>query len=97
MSKLYKATDFTTIDGQTRVLCEDLIGTSRNWIEPARILGIQPTEFIMKLKNEFNANLNPYKTGEKVAFIGYSWDNLAEARRFKNYINKIARETNYQI
>lgn len=97
MSKLYKATDFTTIDGQTRVLCEDLIGTSRNWIEPARILGIQPTEFIMKLKNEFNANLNPYKTDGKVAFIGYSWDNLAEARRFKNYINKIARETNYQI
>ena len=97
MSKLYKATDFTTIDGQTRVLCEDLIGTSRNWIEPARILGIQPTEFIMKLKNEFNANLNPYKTDGKVVFIGYSWNSLAEARRFKNYINKIARETNYQI
>lgn len=97
MKKLYKAIDFTTVDGQTRVICEELIGGSRNWIEPARILGIQPTDFILKLKNEYNAKITPYRRDGKIVFIGYYWDNLIEARKFKNHINKMARDKNYCI
>lgn len=97
MSMLYKATEFTTIDGQTRVICDDLVGTGRNWVEPARVLGISPADLALKLKNEYNANITPYRKNGKITFIGYSWNSLADARRFKNYVNKIARETNYQI
>ena len=86
MSKLYVASEFKSVSGDIHIQCDDLVGTGRNWIEPARVLGIQPTELIMKLK-----------TDGKINFIGYSWSNLADARRFKNYLNKIAREKNYMI
>ncbi len=97
MSKLYKATEFQGASGRFHIQCDDLVGTGRNWVEPARILGLQPTELIVKLKSEYGATITPYRKDNKVNFIGYSWDNLSNARRFKNYINKVARETNYQI
>lgn len=97
MSKLYKAGEWIDNGGMIHIQCDDLVGTGRNWIEPARILGIKPAEFVLKLKQEFNAEIHPYKKEGKVSFIGYSWNNLADARRFKNLINKIAREKNYQI
>ena len=61
------------------------------------MLGIQPTELVIKLKTEYNANITPYRKDGKISFIGYSWSNRADARRFKNYINKVAREKNYMI
>lgn len=97
MSKLYKATEFVSGSGSIHIQCDDLVGTGRNWVEPARILGIQPTELIVMLKTEYNAKVNPYRKDGKISFIGYSWDDLAEARKFKNFLNKLAREKNYQI
>jgi hypothetical protein len=97
MSKLYVASEFKSVSGDIHIQCDDLVGTGRNWIEPARVLGIQPTELIMKLKTEYNAHITPYRKDGKINFIGYSWSNLADARRFKNYLNKIAREKNYMI
>lgn len=97
MSKVYKASEWTDNGGMVHIQCDDLVGTGRNWVEPARILGLQPADFVIKLKQEFNADIQPYKKNGKVTFIGYSWKSLADARRFKNLINKIAREKNYQI
>ena len=97
MSKLYVASEFKSVSGKIHIQCDDLVGTGRNWVEPARILGIQPTELVLKLKTEFKADITSYRKDGKISFIGYSWSNLSDARRFKNYLNKIAREKNYKI
>lgn len=97
MNKLYVAGEFTDVNGQVRIMCDDLVGTSRNWLEPARILGLQPADFILLLRTEYNANITPYRKNGKLSFIGYSWSTLAEARKFKNFLNAKARAKRHMI
>lgn len=97
MSKLYKASEWVDLHGMVHVQCDDLVGTGRNWIEPARIMNIKPSEFVIKLREEFKAEITPYRKDNKVLFIGYAWKSLTDARRFKNYINKLSREKDYKI
>lgn len=97
MKKVYVASEFSTIEGVYHVQCNDLVGTGRNWIEPARILDITPSELVLMLKNNFNATLVPYKKDGKIAWIGYYWTTLAEARKWKNFINAKARAEKHTI
>lgn len=97
MSKLYVASEFQSVGGSYHIQCDDLVGTGRNWIEPARILGIAPTEFITLLRNEYNAEIEPYRKDGKLKWIGYSWEHLADARKFKNFLNAKARTKKYMI
>lgn len=94
---LYKSTEWISSSGKVHIQCEDLVGTGTNWITPSRILEMQVTDFILMLKNEYNANIVPYKKDGKISFIGYSWDSLTEARKYKNMINRVAREKKFQI
>lgn len=95
---VYKATEWKSQSGVYHIQCDNLVGTGRNWNEPAKILGITNAEFVKKLVNTYGATIKPYRNVDgKLMWIGYSWKNLAKAREFKNLINKIAREKNYQI
>ena len=79
--------------GEYHVQYDDLVGTGLNWIAPARVLGMDLVTFLTTLKKDFGADLSFYYTEEKkVKFVGYSWTDLASARKFKNYVNRIARE-----
>ena len=94
---LYKAKDWADFSDRHHVQCDDLVGTGRNWIEPARIIGVTPTEFILMLKNSFDADIRPYRRDGKITFIDYSWSRLQDARSFRNFINECAREKDYKI
>lgn len=98
MSKVYKATEWKDLAGNIRIQCDDLVGTGRNWSEPAKILGMKPSDFLASLKEDYEATLVPYRNKEgKLTFVGYHWKSLQKARLFKNKLNKIAREKNYKI
>lgn len=94
---LYKVSEWVDITGQVYIQCDDLVGTGRNWFEGSKVLGIDVADYISMLRNEYNANISAYRKDGKLSFVGFSWDSLADARKYKNYINKVSREKGYQI
>lgn len=93
MAHLYKTTTWTSPTG--REYCgdlSDLAHDSNAWWIPCRILGIAPDEFILLLKDRFNASDFYYDINKN--FLSYSWENKVDAMNYKNFINKKAREAN---
>ena len=78
---------------------EELGRGSNYWWIPARLLNISLEDWILKLKNEFNAKLT-YLQPSKTAPAGillYHWTNYADAHRYLLWINKLARNNNWTI
>ena len=59
------------------------------------MLGITPIEFVKLLMEKFNCKKIHYKFESDVLI--YSFSSLADVRKYKNYINKIAREKQFYI
>lgn len=96
MAHLYKTSIWKGSSGQW--YCndiEELSKVSSKWWVPARILGIPLTEFVKILIDEFKVSSISYKIETDVLI--FSWDKEADARRYKNWINGIARKANYII
>ena len=70
---------------------------SGEWYVPARILGVSPAEFIQFLLNNFHPDYCYYD--EKRNFFSYSWaeENKTLCNSFKLYINRKAKEKNFQV
>lgn len=94
MAHLYKCTTFTGGSGREYVGdLSDLKNNSNAWWIPCRILGIAPVDFIIiMLKDTFNASDFHYNI--KTNVLSYSWKNKDDAAKYKNFINKKAREVN---
>lgn len=81
-----------------RWLCGDtssFVNKSNTWWYIPNLLGISSVDYIMLLKDKFNATYIRYKVEYDVLI--FSFDTLADCRKFKNYINKIAREKKFYI
>ena len=65
------------------------------WFHPARILGIPADKYIELVIKEYNAEV--YYHNEDCSLVFVQWNNQKDMRRFKNFINKKARERNYII
>lgn len=79
--------------GKIHIQFDELVGTGLNWLAPARVLKMSIPDFIMSLKNDYEAELKVYKKEDgSVNFIGYQWSSLIMARKFKNHVNRVARE-----
>lgn len=75
--------------------CTDNLGKKYyQWLVPVRILGITPAEYVRLLQNEFNAEVT-FKP--ETNFLLRRWENQADCRRWRLYINKIAREKGFHI
>lgn len=66
---------------------------SNAWWHPVNIFNIKPTDFVLLLKNTYNATLVSYKCETNVLIFYFT--SLEAARKYKNYINKIARTKKY--
>ncbi len=77
----------------------DLIHDSSAWWLPCRALGVSPADFVKLLAENFKcSHISWYpetRTGNGILI--YSWDNQSDMRKFKNYINKIARDKQFLI
>jgi len=72
----------------------DLEHDSGVWFLPARMLGISPADFLSKVINEYKPD-SIYSNRE--GFVCFSWLKQSDMRRYKNWINKEARNRNFTI
>ena len=94
MKRLYKCTEWQGASGKW--YCndvEDLASVSSQWWIPARILDISLIEYVLLMWNTFKVSEISYRNDVLI----FSWDNLDYCRKYKNYINKKAREKHYII
>ena len=93
MAHVYKATEWECYDSWTCGDVSALAANSNLWWYPCNILGISPVEYVKLLINEFHAiNLHYTVAGDVLSFY---FSSLADCRKYKNFINKVAREKNF--
>jgi hypothetical protein len=92
MAHLYRAEEFE-LNGRYFVNDTNIIDSSAPyWWVPCRILGISPADYVLLLKDKFHATKISYTT-----ILHFSFDTLEDARTYKNFINRKAREKNFII
>lgn len=94
---LWKATEWESgAGGSWYIGCvEDLGHDSGYWYHACCILEISGDKFVEMLINDFHVDYISYNKEKDV--LVYKWNSLEKARKYKNFINKKAREKNYQI
>ena len=93
---LYKLTEWQDVCGKWHCGCvDDLANGSNMWYLPARILNISPAQYISWVIDNYAPD-DIYASKEK-CLVFISWTDQNKMRKFKNYINKKAREINFQI
>lgn len=72
---------------------KNMCGRSAKWYTPMRILELTVDEYVQLLVNKFNAkDLHYYAPTD---YFGFGFETEKEAKAFCNYVNKIARQKNY--
>ena len=90
---LYKAEEWQGADGKWHIGCISDLGKNSNcWYYPARILDISPCDFITLLIEEYDAECHWLGN-----ILIYKWESQTKARKWKNFINKRAREVKFYI
>lgn len=92
---LYKLSEWQSVTGKWNCGCVDDLGNnSGHWVYPARVLGLAPAQYI-EWAIDFCHPIIHYNAEKCLVF--FSWNNQADMRKFKNYINKVSRQKNFQI
>lgn len=95
MAHLYKTTEW---ECNGLWMCGDvshLSAMSNTWWYPCNILKIKPVEYVKMLINDFHA-INLHYTVDANVLIFY-FASQADCRKYKNFINRKAREVNFLI
>lgn len=75
----------------------DLANDSAAWWIPARILNLSLEDFVMLLKNEYNATIDGWypESNNGKSLLTFSWFNYSDAHKYLLYINRVARNKNW--
>jgi hypothetical protein len=73
----------------------DLCSPRALWWAPARMLNISPAEYVQLLINQFHPDRIKYF--QDTDTLVYSWKNINDMRRFKNWLNAQARKYQFII
>ena len=93
---LWRCSEWQGASGLWYCNCTDSLTTNAaKWYAPARVLGISPAEFIKLVIGKFGADKVAYSLD--TGFFHYAWTSQDKMRIYKNYINRVAREKNFQI
>ena len=90
---IYKAEEWQSPSGKW--LCGDvsaLAADSNDWTYPMQIFDLTPEKYVKLLIHNFNANVH-YNSSANVLIFSFS--SLTDCRKFKNLVNKKAREKNF--
>lgn len=74
---------------------KELSGLAGFWWIPARMLNISPAEYVELLITKFKPDRIKYYQEQDVLI--YSWKNINDCRKFKNWLNAEARKRNFII
>ena len=72
----------------------ELAGLACEWWVPARIWGIAPAAYVELLVNKYKVD---HISFNKILIFSWDSEHLALARKYKNELNKRAREINFTI
>lgn len=92
MKELFKASEWQGGSGLYYV--NDTTHMTAWWVHP-RVLGISPAAYVELLVKKYN--VSNIKYFEESGFLYFGFRTLADARRYKNDINKKARERKFYI
>lgn len=94
MAHIYKANEWQGSSGRWYVAdTESLENNSAAWWVPSRVLGVSASGFVLLLRNKFQVKDICFRND----FLSFTFDSQTQARKYKNYINKVAREKQYII
>ena len=91
MAHIFKMSEWQSPNGNWN--CgdvEDLANNSNAWWIPCRILEVPVEEYVNMLVNDFKVSYIKYFSDKNLLF--FSWDNQTDMRKFKNFVNKKAKE-----
>lgn len=95
--RLYKVEEWQNGSSWRAGDMSDLKNNSNLWYIPPRMLGLSLEEWILKLKNEFNAtgfHFYPDANGGK-SLLTYYWDNYSDCHKYTLWVNRKAKEGNW--
>lgn len=95
MKHLIKYADFQSGSGRWYTNDPFLKGDVGEWWLPARLLNISLEDFILKIKNDFKADRIVYC--KETDCLVYSWTNYNDCHKFTLWINRMARNGNWEI
>lgn len=96
---LYTMKEWCTPTGHWHTgFVDTFAGDAAAWYQPARILNISPASFVSLVINEYKPDEITVlgRDSDSPGFI-FSWNSQTAMRRYKNFINRKAREVNFQI
>lgn len=73
----------------------DLSSLRGRWWIPARMMNISPAEYVQLLIDQFHPDYIVYS--QEADVLVYSWKNINDCRKFKNWLNAQARKQQYVI
>lgn len=92
---IYRMSEWQSGTGVWYCNCIDkLAEDSGHWLHPVRILELSPAAYVQWVIKNYNPQVWHNKD---CSLIFFSWENQSDMRKYKNYINKVAREKQYQI
>lgn len=93
---LYQLKEYQRASGKYGLICENVLGQQGNhWHLPARVLGLTPEKFIILITTRYNATIDSFNKDK--LFITYSWKTLEDARKFKNLVNRVAKQKDFKV
>ena len=96
MSHVYRCTEWQDATGNWLVNdTTSMTSIAVKWWVPVRMLNLTPEDYIRLLKDKFHVNYMKYV--KDADLLIFSFDTQEAARKYKNWINKEARNRNYII
>ena len=96
MAHLYKTVDWQGASGKW--YCNDvsdLAGVSGKWWVPARMLGLSLPDYILMLKEKFNATIVKYNP--ETNYLHFYWEKYSDCHKYVLYINKESRNRKFMV
>lgn len=95
MSHLLKFTEWQSGDKWHTGDTSDLAHGSNYWWNVPRMLGIELSDYILLLKNKFNATNFHYNP--KYNVLLWDWNSYSDCHRFTLYVNKEAKNRQFFV
>ena len=95
----YKASEFQSGNKWYVADVSDLANDSAAWWIPARLLNLSLEDYVLMLKETYNANIDKFypDANNGKSLLIFSWNNYNDAHKYLLYINRVSRNQKWTI